>query len=268
MTVEAEVETNILQRAPRNPGRVKNLGRNGARQILHRRLRPEQEQELPLQGHPSLPAGPSPLTPPVMQQPALLSRHLPPSHLPFQDLGAREAENSMAAEVAQEQAIARAVLAREDELRHARQTVRLLEEGHVGSGAPSLTPTLTTPIQPDFTSQLTIGQPQPVAPLPGTLRGPWAATRERVQQTATPAPMVYPSGLSASSSGLPSLSGIGSAQVAACPVFASPSPATPQTCLHPSVQYPPPQLAPVMEEGKDRLQEREVCFTQTSDQGW
>ena len=37
-----------------------------------------------------------------------------------------------------------------------------------------------------------------------------------------------PSGLSAPSFGLPSLSGIGSAQVAACPVFASPLPATPQ----------------------------------------
>ena len=220
-----------------------------------------QEQEV-LQGYSGLPAGSSPLTPPVMQQQTLLSRHLPPSHLPFQDLAARESENSLAAEIAQEQATARAVLeeaeasashqqlAREDELRQARQTVRLLEEGRVGSGAPSFTPTLTPPIQPGFTSQLTIGQPQPVTPSPGTLRGPWAATRERLQQTATPTPLVYPSGLSAPSSGLPSLSGIGSAQVAACPVFASPTPATPQTCLHPNVQYPPPQLAPVMEEGK------------------
>ena len=172
-----------------------------------------------------------------MQQPALLSRHLPPSHLPFQDLAARESENSMAAEVAQEQAIARAVLAeaeasvshqqlaREDELRHARRTVRLLEEGHVGSGAPSFTPTLTAPIQPGFTSQVTIGQPQRVTPSPGALRGPWAATRERLQQTAIPTLVWFKCFF------LPSLSGIGSAQVAACPVFASPSPATPQTCL-------------------------------------
>ena len=73
--------------------------------------------------------------------------------------------------------------------------------------------------------------------------------------------MVYPSGLSASSSGLPSLSSIGSAQVAACPVFASPSPATPQTCLHPNMQYPPPQLAPVMEEGKiDFNRERSLLY--------
>ena len=153
-----------------------------------------QEQE-PLQGYPGLPTGSSPLTPPVMQQQTLLSRHLPPTQLPFQDLAARESENSMAAEIAQEQASARAVLAeaeasashqqlaREDELRQARQTVRLLEEGRVGSGAPSFTPTLTPPIQPGFTSQLTIGQPQPVTPSPGTLRGPWAATRERLQQT-------------------------------------------------------------------------------------
>ena len=149
-----------------------------------------QEQEQSLQGHTGLPTGSSPLTPPVMQQQTLLFRHLPPSHLPFQDLAARESENSMATEIAQEQATARAVLeeaeasashqqlAREDELRQARQTVRLLEEGRVGSGAPSFTPTLTPPIQPGFTSQLTIGQPQPVTPSPGTLRGPWAATRE------------------------------------------------------------------------------------------
>ena len=130
--------------------------------------------------------------------------------------------------------------------RHARQTVCLLEDGHVGSGAPFFTHTLTTPIQPGFTSQLTICQPQPVIPSPGALRGPWAATRERLQQTANPTPMVYPSGLSVPSSGLPSLSGIVSAQVAACPVFASPCPATPQTCLHPNMQYPP-QPAPVME---------------------
>ena len=129
---------------------------------------------------------------------------------------------------------------------------------------------LTTPIQPGFTSQLTIGQPQPVTPSPGALRGPWAATRERerLQQTATPTPMVYPSGLSAPSSGLPSLSGIGSAQVAACPVFASPSPATPQACLHLYMQYVFSSTLSCDRGGEDRLQEGEVCFTKTSDQRW
>ena len=265
LTVQAEVETNIFRLEHQEAQEELRAWEEWCETEPAEEAEtsdPQQEQEPPLQGYPSLPAGPSPLTPPVMQQPALLSRHLPPSHLPFQDLAARESENSMAAEVAQEQATAKAVLeeaeasasrqqlAREDELRHARQTVRLLEEGRVGSGAPSFTPTLTTPIQPGFTSQLTIGQLQPVTPSPGTLRGPWAATRERLQQTATPTSLVYPSGLSASSSSLPSLSGIGFAQVAACPVFASPSPATPQTCLHPNVQHPPPQHAPVMEEGK------------------
>ena len=92
-----------------------------------------------------------------MQQPSLLSCHLPPYNLPFQSTAAKETENSMAAEVAQERAAARAVLAeaeasasqqqlaREDELQQACRTVRLLEEAHVGSGAPSFTPILATP---------------------------------------------------------------------------------------------------------------------------
>ena len=154
LTVQAEVETNIFrleyQEAQEEPRTWEEwCETDPAQEAETSDLQQEQEPGPPLQGYPGLPAGPSPLTPPVMQQPALLSRHLPPSHLPFQDLAARESENS-AAEVAQEQATARAVLAeaeasashqqlaREDELRHARQTVRLLEEGHVGSGAPLL----------------------------------------------------------------------------------------------------------------------------------
>ena len=76
-------------------------------------------------------------------------------------------------------------LAREDELQQARWTVRLLEEGQVGSGAPSFTPALATPLQ------------------------------------------------------------LGLA--AACPVFASPSPATPHACLHPNMQYVPPQSCPMID---------------------
>ena len=133
-------------------------------------------------------------------------------------LAARTSENAQAVEVAQEQASARAVLkekeatasqqqlAREEELQQACRTVRLLEKGQVGSGAPSFAPTVTNPPQPRFTSQLPIGQP--ITPLPGKLRGPWAATRERLQETASPSPMVYPFGMSAPSSALPSLSGV------------------------------------------------------------
>ena len=113
-----------------------------------------------------------------------------------------------------------------------------------------MTPTLTNPLQPGFTLQITVGQPQPGTPSPGTLTRPWAATRERLQQTTTPTSMVDPSGLSAPSSGLSSLSAVCSTQGAACPVFASPSPATPHVRLHPNLQYAPPQPCLVRDEGK------------------
>ena len=126
MTFEAEVETNIFrleyQEAQEELRTWKEWCETDPAPEAETSEQ-QQEEEPPLHGYPGLPAGSSPLTPPVMQQPALLSRHLPPSHFPFQDLAARETENSMAAEVAQEQAIARAEasashqqLAREDEL--------------------------------------------------------------------------------------------------------------------------------------------------------
>ena len=58
-----------------------------------------------------------------------------------------------------------------DELEQARRTIRRLEQGQVGSGAPPLTPTLTT--QPGgCTSQLTISQPVTALPTSST-RAPW-----------------------------------------------------------------------------------------------
>ena len=117
----------------------------------------------------------SPLTPPVLQSQPLLAQHLPPPVLPFQDFAARVAETALEKEVAEEQQAARRVLeeseeqahhshsATADELEQARQTIRLLEQGQVGSGAPSFTPTFTPQIG-GCTSQLTLGQPVPALP--------------------------------------------------------------------------------------------------------
>ena len=135
LTVEAEVETNIFRLECREAQEELRTWEDWCETDPAPEAETseqQQEEEPPLPGYPALPAGPSPLTPPVMQQPALLSRHLPPSHLPFQDMTAKESGNSMAAAVAQEHATARAVLAeaeasashqqlaREDKLRHAR----------------------------------------------------------------------------------------------------------------------------------------------------
>ena len=130
---------------------------------------PVPDTSRPVQG------APAPLTPPVLQTQPLLARHarhLPPPVLPFQDFAARVAETALEREVAEEQQAARRVLeeseeqahhshtATADELEQARQTIRLLEQGQVGSGAPSFTPTLTPP-GGGYASHLTLGQPVP-----------------------------------------------------------------------------------------------------------
>ena len=130
------------------------------------------------EGTSSLPAIPeqvqgtaSPLTPPVLQSQPILAQHLPPQSLPFQNFGSRVAETAQQEEVAEEQQAALRVLQESeeqascsrsatDELEQARQTIRLLEQGQVGSGAPSFTPTLS-PQHGGCTSQLTLGQPVP-----------------------------------------------------------------------------------------------------------
>ena len=204
--------------------------------------------------------GASPLTPPVVQHPTLQPRHLPPATLPFSGISARiAAETQRAEEISQEQEEARAVLQqaelsasqtqleRESELQHARRTIQLLEENQMGSGAPSFTPTLTSPPQ-GFTSHLTPSS-HPVPATPATLRGPWAATRERLQQTAAPS-QAFPSPCLSvpSSSGLPSLSGACSVPGVACPAFASPTPVTAPTTPYqglPHLQMPlQPPLQP------------------------
>ena len=222
----------------------------------------------------SLPAiseipGASPLTPPVVQHPTLQSRHLPPANLRFSDISARAAaESQRAEEISQEQEEARRVLQqaelstsqtqpereRECELQHARRTIQLLEQNQVGSGAPSFTPTLTPPPQ-GYPSHLTPSHPTPATP--ATLRGPWAATRERLQRTSAPAQVLPSNCLGVpSSSGLPYLSGACSVPGFACPVFASPipAPATPYQGL-PHLQMPlqPPLQPPTtvhQDEGK------------------
>ena len=167
----------------------------------------------------------APLTPPVLQTQPLLARHLPPPVLPFQDFAARVAETALEREVAEEQQAARRVMeeseeqqhhshsATVDELEQARQTIRLLEQGQVGNGAPSFTPTLT-PQGGGCTSHLTLGQPVPALPA-SSARAPWAATRERLQhQASVPAtPLLQHQGVGSVSSGLPSLSGVGSIPV-------------------------------------------------------
>ena len=83
-----------------------------------------------------------------LQTQPLLARHLPPPVLPFQDFATRVAETALEREVAEEQQAARRVMeeseeqehhshsATIDELEQARQTIRLLEQGQVGTGAP------------------------------------------------------------------------------------------------------------------------------------
>ena len=135
-----------------------------------------------------------------------------------------------------------------DELEQARQTIRLLEQGQGGSGAPSFTPTLNQQTG-GCTSQLALGQPVPALPA-SSMRAPWAATRERLQhQGSVPStPLLQPQEVSSVSSGLPSLSGVGSVPGVACPVYASPSPLTPHACLYPNHQAPLPTVP--HEEGK------------------
>ena len=93
----------------------------------------------------------SPLTPPALPSQPLLARHLPPQTLPFQNFASRVAETAQEEEVAEEQqATLRVIqeseeqssrsLSATDELEQARQTIRLLEQGQVGSGAHLLLP--------------------------------------------------------------------------------------------------------------------------------
>ena len=72
-------------------------------------------------------------------------------------------------------------------------------------------------------------------------------------------PLLQHQGVGSVSSGLPSLSGVGSVPGVACPVYASPSLLNPQACLYPNMQAPLP-TAP-LEEGKIDFKTREVCFT-------
>ena len=85
------------------------------------------------------------MTPPIFQSQPLLARHLPPQTLPFQNFASRVAETAQQEEVAEEQQAALRVLQESeeqashsrsatDELEQARQTIRLLEQGQVGSG--------------------------------------------------------------------------------------------------------------------------------------
>ena len=182
-----------------------------------------------------------------------------PQTLPFQNFASRVAGTAQEEEVAEEQRAALQVLqdseeqsprslSATDEPEQARQTIRLLEQGQVGSGAPSFTPTLT-PQHGGCTSQLTIGQPVPALPASNT-RAPWAATRERVQRqgSAPSTPLLQQQDLSSASPGLPSLSGACSVPDVAGLVYASPSPHTSHACLYPNPQVSLPTLP--QEEGK------------------
>ena len=225
-TVEAEVDTNVfrleLQESQQelqtwddryNSGVLPEAETSEQQEDFHS-IAGEQPASLPAISE--LLPGASPLTPPVVQHTTLQSRHLPPSTLPFSDISARAAETQRAEEISQEQAEARRVLQQaelsasqtqlelEEELQQARHTIQLLEESQVGSGAPSLTPNLT-PHQ-GCTSHLKASHPIPATP--ANLRRPWAATRERLQQSSLPLPVIPSNCLSApSSSGLPSLCG-------------------------------------------------------------
>ena len=278
-TVEAEVDVNVFRLELQESQQELQTWTDWYGDLPEAETSEQQEDLHPIAGEQSasLPAisevpGASPLTPPVVQHPTLQSRHLPPANLPFSDISARiAAETQRAEEVSQEQEEARRVLQqaelsasqtqlereRESELQQARRTLQLLEENQVGSGAPSFTPTLTSPPQ-GFTSHLTPSS-HPVPATPANLRGPWAATRERLQQTSVNAQAISSPCLSVpSSSGLPSLSGACSIPGVACPVFASPTPvptpATPYQGL-PHLQMPlqPPPQQPTtrqQDEGK------------------
>ena len=272
--VEQEVQLNIfrleLQEAHEELRNWDDWYSSGVLPEAETSLDTEEEE-----GSPSLPAPAiseqvqgtsSPLTPPVLQSQPLLAQHLPPPVLPFQNFASRVAETALEREVVEEQQAARRILeeseeqashshsATVDELEQARQTIRPLEQGQVGTGAPSFTPTLT-PQMGGFTSQLTLGQPVPALPA-GNSRAPWAATRETLQQqgSAPPTPLLQQQhqGIGSVSSGLPSLSGVGSVPgVSACPIFASPSPHTPHACLYPHSQIPQVNMPAVpQDEGK------------------
>ena len=104
-------------------------------------------------------------------------------------------------------------------------------EARVGGVAPSLPPTMAYPTE-GVSSQLTIGQPTPC--LPGSAsKGPWAYTRERLQQQNSalpPQPLQQQLGGVTGSIGVPSVAapsyGSASAAGAAYPAFASPCPCT------------------------------------------
>ena len=128
----------------------------------------------------------------------------------------------------------------------------------MGSGAPSFTPTLTSPPQ-GFTSHLTPSS-HPVPATPASLRGPWAATRERLQQTVAPSQVLPSPCLSVpSSSGLPSLSGACSVPGVACPVFASPTPATAPATPYQGLPHlqmplqPPPQQQNILQQDEAKI---------------
>ena len=128
----------------------------------------------------------------------------------------------------------------------------------MGSGAPSFTPTLTSPPQ-GFTSHLTPSS-HPVPATPATLRGPWAATRERLQHATAPSQVLPSPCLSVpSSSGLPSLSGACSVPGVACPVFASPTPATAPATPYQGLPHlqmplqPPPQQQNVLQRDEGKI---------------
>ena len=200
---------------------------------------PVPDTSRPVQG------GSAPLTPPVLQTQPLLARHLPPPVLPFQDFAARVAETALEREVAEEQQAARRIMeeseeqthhshsATTDELEQARQTIRLLEQGQVGTGAPSFTPTLTPP-GGGCTSHLTLGQPVPAFPCKQH-SSPVGGYQRETSASSFCTYYCSHQGVGSVSSGLPSLSGVGSVPGVACPVYASPSPHTPQACLYPNM---------------------------------
>ena len=128
----------------------------------------------------------------------------------------------------------------------------------MGSGAPSFTPTLNSPPQ-GLTSHLTPSS-HPVPATPANLRGPWAATRERLQQTSAPAQVLPSPCLSVpSSSGLPSLSGACSVPGVACPIFASPTPATAPATPYQGLPHlqmplqPPPQQPTTLQQDEGKI---------------
>ena len=161
-TVEAEAQINLfrleLQEAQEELRNWDDWYSSGILPEAETSLQREEEEgssALPASAFPeSVQGTASPLTPLVFQSQPLLAQHLPPPVLPFQNFASRVAETALEQEVAEEQQAARRVLeeseeqashfhsATADELEQARQTIRLLEQGQGGSGAPSFTPTL------------------------------------------------------------------------------------------------------------------------------